>query len=343
MRQPVDIYVMGKTGTGKSTLINAIVGSEVAPTGIGMAVTKENKCYPIDFSLENRDYTLNLYDTVGLEINEAITEKTIAELKSKIEENQNENHHTLAAVWFCVSQGSKRLEDYEINLIREISFAREIPFVIVMTQCFAESETELEQCIQEALPEVTVCQVMAKPYPLRGGMIPPFGVSALLAVSVLHNSELRCDMLASKLDMLRKSMKESGRLGKERLDRLEAEINSCIEKYASSAEKIGWIPGGCIPFVHAKCVSMIHEINRLAEIPLADGKSEFFTSSLIGALSTPLMLVPILSAGVAKSYLETCGETYRDALLSVLRSSTEQELENMEIIVERIEREIKRS
>ena len=88
---------------------------------------------------------------------------------------------------------------------------------------------------------------------------------------------------------------------------------------------------------------MIKQINRLAELPLPDSSTEFLSSFVIGLLSTPLMLIPILSAGVAKSYIATSGETYRNALLTVLQSSTEQELRDIEKTVERIKNEIKRA
>ena len=343
MSKTFDIYVMGKTGTGKSTLINTVLENDVAPIGKGEAVTRENICYTGKTALQNSNYVLNLWDTVGLEINEKITEETIEKLKKQIETDCSDGNGGLSVVWFCVNQRCKRLESYEIQLIRRISFAQEIPFVIVMTQCLSEDDTELEQSIREAMPDVTVCKVMAKPYMLRGGMVPSFGVKSLLSTSIVNNSELRCDMLKAKLDMLCKDYQESERLSKEKLKSLEDSINCCIDEYASSAERIGWIPGGCIPFVHGKCFEMIKQINRLAELPLPDSSTEFLSSFVIGLLSTPLMLIPILSAGVAKSYIATSGETYRNALLTVLQSSTEQELRDIEKTVERIKNEIKRA
>ena len=41
----VNLIVMGKTGSGKSTLINAVLAEDLAITGTGQAVTKKNEVY----------------------------------------------------------------------------------------------------------------------------------------------------------------------------------------------------------------------------------------------------------------------------------------------------------
>src|SRR5690606_19569099 len=57
-----NLAVFGKTGVGKSTLINAVFGEDVAPTGIGEPVTMDGHLYV------HRSGFLGLYDTRGLEI-----------------------------------------------------------------------------------------------------------------------------------------------------------------------------------------------------------------------------------------------------------------------------------
>jgi 50S ribosome-binding GTPase len=52
----VNLAVFGKTGVGKSTLINAIFGEEVARTGIGRPVTEGSRLYV------TRSGSLGLYD-----------------------------------------------------------------------------------------------------------------------------------------------------------------------------------------------------------------------------------------------------------------------------------------
>ena len=63
-----NLAVLGKTGVGKSTLVNAIFGEEVAETGIGKPVTEGSHLYL------TRSGALGLYDTRGLEIGSSTAE-----------------------------------------------------------------------------------------------------------------------------------------------------------------------------------------------------------------------------------------------------------------------------
>lgn len=56
-----NLAVFGKTGVGKSTLVNAIFGSEVAETGVGRPVTQGLVYYRHPGGL------LGLYDSEGFE------------------------------------------------------------------------------------------------------------------------------------------------------------------------------------------------------------------------------------------------------------------------------------
>src|SRR6478752_2852450 len=56
-----NLAIFGKTGVGKSTLVNAIFGEEIAATGIGEPVTRAEHLYL------HRSGTLGVLDTRGLE------------------------------------------------------------------------------------------------------------------------------------------------------------------------------------------------------------------------------------------------------------------------------------
>ena len=58
----LNIIVAGKTGVGKSTLINSVFRGNLAPTGTGRPVTLENKIY------KRENFPLTIYDNNGFEL-----------------------------------------------------------------------------------------------------------------------------------------------------------------------------------------------------------------------------------------------------------------------------------
>lgn len=331
----VNFVVMGKTGAGKSTLINAVLGKELAPTGSGSAVTKEVHIYSETMSLrlpESTEYKesvgyrminrkVNLYDTVGLEIDSAITKKTLEDIRAilyKTKAVSDEKDITL--VWFCINAASSRFEKYEAELIKDLSLEYEIPFVIVLTQCFSDERGELELEIAKDFPEISTVRILAKDYRIRGGAIPAFGVDDLLTSSITEYSEKRVDVLQSKLDKLLNSRAAE-------LDRMKSKGNRIIKKYSAKATKIGILPIGSIPFVHGLCAKMIHELNGLYGVKGLKGEAaEHIGNAAVVAFVTPLMAVPLLSAATANAYIGTVGEDYLK-ILSKLASEGRPSIE----------------
>src|SRR6201989_2732468 len=109
-----NLAIFGKTGVGKSTLVNAIFGEDVAETGIGQPVTQGSHLYL------HADGHFGVLDTRGLEIGtDAATIR--AELKEYVGPlrrlPQSEQVHV---AWYCVRSLDRRFEETEESFVREL-------------------------------------------------------------------------------------------------------------------------------------------------------------------------------------------------------------------------------
>ncbi|OYN92519.1 GTP-binding protein [Parenemella sanctibonifatiensis] len=122
-----NLAIFGKTGVGKSTLVNAVFGEPLAQTGIGAPVTEGSHLY-----LDQRG-TLGLLDTKGVEIGR--DDKRLAkDLQAEVTKRRNlpiaEQIH---AAWYCVRGMDRRFEDSEAALVTELADL-ELPVLVVLTQ-----------------------------------------------------------------------------------------------------------------------------------------------------------------------------------------------------------------
>lgn len=122
-----NLAIFGKTGVGKSTLINAIFGEEVAPTGVGEPVTMDEHLYI------HRSGFLGLLDTRGLEIGKD-TDELIRELGDYLKKmRQRPLSEQIHVAWYCVRATDRRFEDTEAEFIRRLHELG-LPVVAVLTQ-----------------------------------------------------------------------------------------------------------------------------------------------------------------------------------------------------------------
>ena len=71
---PVNILLVGKTGVGKSTLVNNVFREQLASTGIGKPITKHLR------RISKEGVPIVLYDTRGLELSESVQSEVRKEI-----------------------------------------------------------------------------------------------------------------------------------------------------------------------------------------------------------------------------------------------------------------------
>lgn len=183
-----NIMVAGITGTGKSTLINAVFGSEMAATGSGKPVTEHIDEY------ENGDIPIHIWDTVGLELDSEKTRESIKSIKATIaaKAESNDQYDRVHAIWYCINSGSNRYQGAELEFIKELHSIG-VPFIIVLTQCSGDEdevnnfENEIKKInASMGMDDIQIVQVLALPVKYRGmpTPIPAFGLEDLVNVTL---------------------------------------------------------------------------------------------------------------------------------------------------------------
>lgn len=157
---PINILVAGKTGSGKSTLINALFRDNVAKTGMGMPVTQHVE------RLTKEGIPLTLYDTKGLELTPIVQKEVLTSLARLIQtQREMGNGHEIHVAYYCINATMGRIEPFEIEIIR--SLAKELPVIVVVTQAIGEQAKEFTKILQDyQLPVVAIIPVLAKDYVL---------------------------------------------------------------------------------------------------------------------------------------------------------------------------------
>lgn len=337
-RGKVNILIAGKTGVGKSTLINAVFQGNLAETGDGRPVTKTTR------EIEKEGIPLSIFDTRGLEISEY--SNTIQELEKLIQEkrkSKDPNQHIHIA-WVCVMEDSRRVEDAEINLVEMLD--KYIPVVGVITKSVGDNG--FRQTVQELLPRTrNVVRVLAKERILDGGYkIPAMGLETLvdITMNLVPETQKNAFAAAQRVSLNHK------------LQRAHAVVAGA----AAAAGGFGAVP---LPFADAVAIipvqlSMLAGISAVWGLPLS---TAFLGSLVSGALTGSagtvvgraavgalLKLIPgagsvvggVINAGVAATLTTAFGEAYI-AALSLLTKDNPGKIPTAEEIRDEFMRQLK--
>lgn len=120
-----NLGIVGGTGVGKSSLVNAVFGEDRAKVGKGLPVTTGVHYY------QNKS-TLGIWDFEGFEIgsNKSPADTLREHLKTIAEKPADQQ---IAVIWYCVMAKTDRLTRTDVDLIRELDSSG-LPVVLVLTK-----------------------------------------------------------------------------------------------------------------------------------------------------------------------------------------------------------------
>ena len=177
------ILLIGKTGVGKSTLINSIFNSDLAETGFGRPITMNEKPKKYEY---NTHEDLILYDSRGIEIDPNYgIEINYNKIKNFINE-QFQMNEPLDAIWYCIT-GTK-MEDVEIELVKKLRALykdNSLSTVIVYTQSFFEEDfiAMKNYLITKIDDQLIIHNIIAKMKKMGDSIIKSFGLEELVSLT----------------------------------------------------------------------------------------------------------------------------------------------------------------
>ncbi len=194
-RGNINILIAGRSGVGKSTLINAVFQQNLAVTGQGRPVTKNTR------EIKKEGIPLTIFDTRGLEMSQF--RETLVELEKLIKEKNNDvdsNRHIHVA-WLCIQEDGRRVEAAEINLHNTLSEL--VPLITVITK--ARSDQGFKRDVLDLLPNSrNIVRVRAISEVMDDGhTLEPMGLNALVETTseVIPEGKRRALAAAQKANL----------------------------------------------------------------------------------------------------------------------------------------------
>ena len=138
-----NVLIAGRTGVGKSTLINSVFQGNLAKTGQGRPVTENTR------EITKEGVPLSVFDTRGLEM--ADFSGTLGSLEKFVSDRHSEpdEKRHIHVAWVCAAEDSRRVEDAETELTAMLF--EFVPVIGVITRSRADQGFRAK--VQRLLPQ----------------------------------------------------------------------------------------------------------------------------------------------------------------------------------------------
>ncbi len=314
----LNIIVAGKTGVGKSTLINSVFRDNIVETGMGKPVTNHMR------KITKKGVPLAIYDTRGFELGKEVQTEVKKEVIDTINVGlaSKDVNEAIHCIWYCINTASNRIEPEEIEWLKDLSDENkvtQIPIIVVLTQSFSKKKAQemKNTLVSENLDIIQVVPVLAEDYEIEDlGVVPAYGLDVLIQVMEEALPEELIDTL------------QNVQIASLKAKKIRAQAAVATASVAAAGEGAAPIPFGDCALLIPTQLSMIASITVIFGFNVSKSIITALISSTIGSggatvlgkavVSNLLKLIPgagtivggAISAGTAGVITAALGEAY---------------------------------
>jgi uncharacterized protein (DUF697 family)/GTP-binding protein EngB required for normal cell division len=265
-----NLAIFGATGAGKSTLVNAVFGQDVADTGVGEPVTRG-----VDYHRRD-DGFLGIFDSEGFETGSA-GDQILEGLRNVVEARRRSPiDQQIHAAWYVVRWSDRRFEDAQAAFVRRLAELG-LPVIVVLTQVPSKDGQAHPHAVE--LSDFITGLVL----PIRAGGAPV--LTNALADDFTHAPAFGLDRLLDATYEVVPEAAQAALTAAQQLDmeRKKKAVKAVINQAVTVASGIGAVP---IPFTDAALlvpnqVTMIARISAAYGLPPQRSRAMAVAGSLI--------------------------------------------------------------